>query len=484
MGKSMKVLFLAAEADPLAKVGGLADVAGSLPAALRALPQSPDVRLVIPFYPPIKEMGLSFNPVASFLIPHSSGPLRAEVYELVGGDFPTYLIDGSPVADSARVYSGDNYQDGSKFTFFSLAALKLAETLNWKPDILHAHDWHTCPALYKLKLSHQGNDFFQDTKSLLTVHNLPYLGFGTEAALQAFGLPRAHMSGLPVWAEHLPLPLGLLSADLINTVSPGYAQEILTPEYGAGLEEFLQSRQSVLKGILNGLDLKTWDPQTDPHLPINFSLDTLSLKRTNKIELLKELGLPPDSNLPLLAMINRMDYQKGVDLVPDALRQIQNLGWQAVILGTGSANLEKAAEQLDHDLPRVRSILKYDDALAHRIYGGSDLILIPSRYEPCGLTQMIGMRYGCVPLARATGGLQDTIQDYNLDNPKGSTGFLFKNATAPELAGAISKSLEIYADKRRWSGLQHRGMKKDFSWNRSAEQYLDLYRELSGRNHK
>ena len=478
----LKVLFLSAEASPLVKIGGLGDVAGSLPSALRSLPDSPDVRVALPFYPPLKESNLDLTPAASFEIAHTNGPLICEVFETLINGVPMYLIDGPPIAADQAVYSGDNFRDGTKFCFFSLAAMELCRVLKWQPDILHTHDWHAAPAVYNLRLIKKNDAFYKDTKSLLTVHNLPYLGHGAEGALQAFGLPRAHMSALPDWAEHLPLALGLLTADKINTVSPGYAAEMLTPEFGANLDEFLTTRKDDLTGILNGLDLVAWNPTTDSKLPVNYSPEDLKNRRENKRLLLEELDLRTDLDAPLLAMINRMDVQKGVDLVPKALQLMAELDWQAVILGTGDPELEEAARQLDRDYPQVRSILKYDDGLARRIYGGSDLIMIPSRYEPCGLTQMIGMRYGCVPLGRATGGLKDTIVDYQLGNPKKSTGFLFEEASSAALTDTLRRSLEVYNDRRRWRGLQRRGMKMDFSWERSAKEYMNLYKGLlSGR---
>lgn len=483
MASKLKVLFLSAEASPLVKIGGLGDVVGSLPSELRSLPDSPDVRVALPFYPPLKELKLKLTPVASFEIAHTSGPLICEVFETFINGVPIYLIDGPPVAADQAVYSGDNFRDGTKFCFFSLAAMELCRVLKWQPDILHAHDWHAAPAVYNLRLIKNSDAFYKDTKSLLTVHNLPYLGHGAERALQAFGLPRAHMSALPDWAEHLPLALGLLSADKINTVSPGYAAEMLTPEFGAYLEEFLSTRKGDLLGILNGLDLDSWNPETDSSLPVNYYSGTLENRKENKKLLLEELGLTPDVDIPLLAMINRMDHQKGVDLVPPALEALIDLDWQAVILGTGDKDLEETARQLDIDHTRIRSLLKFDGALARRIYGGSDLILIPSRYEPCGLTQMIGMRYGCVPLGRATGGLKDTIIDYHDGKAGTSTGFLFQEPTSAALASTMDRALKIYQDQRRWRGLQRRGMKLDFSWQRSAIEYMDLYKRLiSGRD--
>jgi starch synthase len=253
---------------------------------------------------------------------------------------------------------------------------------------------------------------------------------------------------------------------------------MLTPEYGAGLEDFLLTRAEDIRGILNGLDMDSWNPETDPDLPVNYSRASLGKRRENKLALLEELGLEIDPDRPLLAMINRMDHQKGVDLVPGALRALESSHWQAVILGTGDPTLEAAAAELDRENPRVRAVLRYDGALARRMYAGADLMIIPSRYEPCGLTQMIAMRYGCVPAARATGGLRDTIGDYHAAPRSESTGFLFEDASSDALADTLQRALEIYRDQRRWKGLQRRGMKQDFSWEKSAEKYLRLYQGL------
>ena len=478
----LKILFLSAEFAPLVKVGGLGDVAGSLPAALQALPESPEVRVALPLYPQIKDTDIQLTPVRSFSLSHNPDPLLTEIFEAEINGITTYFIDGSPVKRSPAIYSGDNIQNGTKFCFFSLAAMKLMRILGWQPDIIHAHDWHTAPAVYHLHLIKESDSFYKNTKSLLTVHNLPFLGYGTETALQAFGLPRAHMSPLPDWADGIPLPLGLLTADKINTVSPGYAEEMLTPEFGANLEDFLYSRKDDLSGILNGLDMESWNPETNPNLSSNFSAKSLEKREDNKKKLLEDLGLIPDPKVPLLAMINRMDYQKGVDLVPDALRLLEDLDWQAVILGTGDQQLEVSAQKLDEEYPQVRTILKFDGSLARQIYAGSDLILIPSRYEPCGLTQMIGMRYGCVPLARATGGLKDTIIDYQKAKAGNSTGFLFTKPSSAALAKTLRRALKVYQDQRRWQGIQRRGMKLNFSWERSANAYLQLYKNTISEN--
>ena len=228
--------------------------------------------------------------------------------------------------------------------------------------------------------------------------------------------------------------------------------------------------------------MESWNPETDPNLSSNFSAKSLEKREDNKKKLLEDLGLIPDPKVPLLAMINRMDYQKGVDLVPDALRLLEDLDWQAVILGTGDQQLEVSAQKLDEEYPQVRTILKFDGSLARQIYAGSDLILIPSRYEPCGLTQMIGMRYGCVPLARATGGLKDTIIDYQKAKAGNSTGFLFTKPSSAALAKTLRRALKVYQDQRRWQGIQRRGMKLNFSWERSANAYLQLYKNTISEN--
>lgn len=436
-----------------------------------------DVRLVIPFHGVIDRQAYPFRSVARFSIPHVNDSFQAEVFTVEIDHLPVYLIGGSLFPPDAPVYTADASVDGLKFTFFSLAALELARSLNWVPHLIHANDWHTSPAIYALRIHRGLNNFYYNTATVLGLHNLPYLGIGAGPALAAFDLPPARDSLLPEWAQQIPLPLGLLSADHIVAASPTYAREILTKEFGSGLQDFLNTRADSISGILNGIDIKRWDPRKDPALLANYSAGDLPARQANKLALQRELELSPDPGVPLFAMISRMDPQKGVDLVPDALRQIANLPWQVIILGTGDPTLEVAASRLEGDFPdRARALIRYDSALSRRIYGGADALLIPSRYEPCGLTQMIAMRYGCVPVARATGGLKDTIHDY--DTSGESTGFLFDHATPQSLAGALARAVHVYAKPDDWRGLQHQGMVQDFSWERSARQYIALYQSL------
>jgi len=475
MNPALRVLFLASEADPFVKIGGLGDVAGALPRALQEIDPSIDIRLVIPFHAAIQRQEYPLRTVTSFNVQTASEPIRAEALYIEEQGLPIYLIAGVPIVQDEPVYSSNSAQDGWKYTFFSLAALQLAKSLEWSPHILHANDWHTAPAIYSNYLNRDG--FFQSMRTVLGVHNLPYLGNGTQAALTAFGLPAANDSRLPGWAQHLPLALGLLSADHIVTVSPHYAQEILTEEFGSGLDGFLKTRRDSISGILNGIDTNTWNPQTDKFLTLNYTSRELATRQGNKVALQQEFGLAQDGDRPLFSVISRMDYQKGLDLIPDAMRNLFNQDWQLIVLGTGDEAIETDFYELEDQFPdRVRTAIRFDAALSHRLYAAADVLLIPSRYEPCGLTQMIAMRYGCVPLARATGGLVDTIQDN--DRSADQTGFLFQQANSVDLTNTLKRILDAYPDQDNWQQIQHTGMEKDFSWQRSAGQYLALYETL------
>jgi len=487
----LNVLFIASEADPFIKVGGLADVAGSLPRALNKIghllpEQAPevDIRLVIPYHPQIRRDLYSPQPIIEYPVPTSEGEIVARVFTLELDGLCIYFIAGDPIDNESGVYSADLEADGYKYIFFSMASLEFAKRLGWKPDILHANDWHTAAAVYALALRRPDDIFYKRTASVLTVHNLPYLGSMTPPAMRAFGLPPAEDTDLPSWARHMALPLGLLSADAIVAVSPGYAREILTEEFGSGLAAFLKVHETKISGILNGLDTLKWDPNTDEHIAIKFSTSTLQDRETNKAILQQELGLEINTQLPLLAMVTRMDPQKGVDLAVEGLRLMleardaMNHPFQVVILGTGNPVLESEARLLQHDYPQsVCTRIMFSEPLSHRIYAGADMLLMPSRYEPCGLSQMIAMRYGCVPIARATGGLCDTIQD-EADQGQG-TGFLFTPAKPQALVNAVHRAMEVYLhDPGAWQAIQLRGMHQDFSWDRSAQAYLRQYKLL------
>ncbi len=476
MSNILKILFIAAEADPFVKVGGLGDVAGSLPRALRALSAEftggiqVDMRLVLPLHPMLRTESATLRPAVTFYLPRTGGQELVQIFESNLEGMPVYFIAGDPINSTGTVYSSNAALDGEKYAFFSLAALEMLRHVDWQPDVLHANDWHTALAVYGL-LVRRWKEEFTGTVSVLTVHNLPFMGPDLAPRMAAYGLPPVK-AGLPGWGRAMPLPLGLWSADAIVGVSPTYAREMLTPEYGAGLQDFLQTRSDVIHGILNGIDTHSFDPAVDEALAFTFKPETVSTRALNKKALQVRLDIPKDPNLPLLAMIGRMDVQKGVDLALAALRQVQDLPWQAVILGTGDTSLEAEARRLQMDLPeRVRVETRFDATLARQIYGGADMLLMPSRYEPCGLAQMMAMRYGCIPLVRATGGLKDTVVP-------DKTGFVFEGDTPEALAQTIRSALAAFPQRESWQAMQKAGMTQDFSWERSARQYFNLYQAL------
>jgi len=482
--KTIKVLFLASEADPLVKVGGLGDVAGSLPPALQRLTGEKtggvtlDVRTVIPFHAVVRKKVPEAEFLFDFEVSAVGGAVKAQAYRTQADGVPIYLIAGEPFGADAPVYSPDAAVGGEMYIFFSLAVLEMIKKLDWKPDVLHANDWHTALAVYALKQRRATDPFFSDMRSVLGVHNLPFMGAGTEAAFDRYGLQPSRYPLLPWWAVKDPLPLGLQTADRIVAVSNTYAREIMTPEYGYGLERMLIARRKAVSGIVNGLDMAAWNPATDADIPVKFSAETLSQRLENKLALQKEFSLQADPAVPLLILISRMDQQKGVDLAIEALAQVVDRDWQAILLGSGNLELEEACRRLEQDYPaRIRAAIRFDARLSRRMYSGGDILLMPSRYEPCGLAQMMAMRYGCIPLARATGGLKDTIVDADSYAANG-TGFLFKPATGVACAEALERALAAYGDQGRWEAIQLRGMAQDFSWEKSAVKYVALYQEL------
>jgi starch synthase len=476
MPKTFKILFLAAEADPYVKVGGLGDVAGSLPRALRAL--SPeltgdvelDVRLALPFHPVIRSKATSLRPVTPFALKRDGEEILVEVFETALEGMPVYFVGGGPIDTSGSVYSSNAETDSEKYTYFSLAALGLVKQLDWHPDVVHTNDWHTALAAYGLLVQHWQEGEARPA-SIITVHNLPFLGPDVHKVLEEYDVPLAQ-TDLPDWARLKPLPLGLWSADAIVAVSPTYADEMLSKDYGSGLQDFLKSRRENLTGILNGLDVASFDPSTDTDIVAQFTPEMLDERYVNKLALASKAGFATDEKLPILGVVSRMDPQKGIDLVLEGLRKLIDFPWQAIILGTGDPKLEEAAHKLEKDFPeRVHIETRYDAKLARLIYAGSDIFLMPSRYEPCGLSQMIAMRYGCVPVVRAVGGLHDTVTD-------GETGFVFIKPHLRDFVAAVRRALDTYQDKETWSTLQKNGMGLDFSWTNSAMKYFELYKRL------
>lgn len=475
MPKSLKILFISAEVAPFAKRGGLGDVAGSLPITLRELGH--DVKVIMPAYSHIEDslndgrFDLEILP-GQLLVPMGAGLFPAGVLEghLPGSDVPVFFIAESNFFDRPEIYG---YQDDPhRFSFFSRAALELTIAQNWRPDIVHAHDWHTAPAITWLATAGQSDDRFRGIPSLFTIHNLAHQGRTSWDIFDYLGII-THSLLEEGYGEVNFMARGIYHATLINTVSPTYAREIMTPEGGAGLDGLLRHRAFDVHGILNGLDFSVWNPETDPRLANHFGIENLEARKQNRRALQARANLPQLDEIPLVAMITRLDWQKGLDITGHVVHLLMNNvagEAQLVILGSGSADYERMLAGLaDYHRQKMTVFLDYMPDLAPLIYGGSDIFLMPSRFEPCGLGQMIAMRYGSVPVVRATGGLADTVQD-------GITGFTFIDYSSDAFWVALERAIFTYKeDEQSWRTIQRNGMLADYSWQKSAQGYQQLY---------
>lgn len=478
--KTLRVLYLCSEAHPFVKIGGLGDVAGSLPPVLYHLTPEEldgwkiDIRLAIPYHPVIAQDYGFEAPSDVITLEPKSGALTIDVFETELEGMPVYLLDGDLITKAKSVYSFNPAEDVPKFSAFSFAALALVEKMGWKPDIVNANDWHTALAVYAVnRYRRRRNSFFRGTKTILSIHNLPYMGADCKATLKDYGMTPRFYFQLPKWARRFCMPLGIATADELIAVSPNYAKEIQTPEFGCTLENYLRQRADSVSGIINGLDLAAWNPETDEQILQRFSVETLEKREKNKQALIEKFELDPDPAIPLIIIVSRMDHQKGMDITVDALRQLKDEKWQAIILGSGQVDVEDEVRALEKEFPdRVRAVIRYDGKLAKELYAGGNMILLPSRYEPCGLTQLISMRYGCVPVAHETGGFKDTIIP---EGTPGQTGFLYSGNTPENLAACTQKAFAAYQDAKRWRRIQQNGMSLDFSWKKSAITYAHHY---------
>jgi starch synthase len=475
--EGLKVLFLSAEAVPFAKVGGLADVAGALPKALRALGH--DVRLMIPRYGSLPSDQFKFKKINK-PVPVPIGPGTETmhlVYTETDAGVPAYLVwDDKFFSRRERIYGFDD--DPQRFVFFCRAVIAALSIMDWMPDVIHANDWHT--AVLPTWLAYEGCYLteYQNLASLFTIHNLAYQGVAGRLILTFAGMEYVkHLEVEPPGQVNW-MAQAIAKADLVSTVSPQYAKDILGPGAGAGLDPLLRQRQDRLHGVLNGIDQDLWDPMTDEHVRQKFDRATLNMRAVNKAMLQQEARLPARPEAPLIGMVARLDYIKGADLLYPVLESLlERNDVQFVLLGSGQPEYHLAMDALQERFPdRMRAFLRYDDPLARRIYAGSDLFLMPSRFEPCGLGQMIAMRYGAVPVVHKTGGLADTVIDYH-QRPDKATGFVFDAFTPEACLEAVGRALQVFRDRTAWTKLQMEGMKTDFSWEASARKYVDLYRQ-------
>lgn len=485
MTPKIKVLFVASELNPLAKVGGLADVIGALPKALKKL--GLDVRVAIPKYRVIDSKKYPSQKVASKIeVKANNKEELIDVYQtkLPQSQIPVYLIHHPEFLGTNGIYfekdatPSDSFKEIRKFIFLSKSILEIFPKINWWPQIIHCHDWHVGLLPPILKIKSKKNPQYKKIKSVLTIHNLAYQGkCNRKAVLDFLELTEKDYPSLRIGDKDDInfIQQGILTADTINTVSPNYAREILTKKYGGGLEGDLKKRKKDLYGVINGIDLERFNPEVDPEIKTRYSLRTLRKKEVNKLDLQKAVRFKKDKNILILGMVSRLTDQKGIDLVGKIIPSLAKLGVQMVFLGVGQDIYENLLKKAQKKYPRkVSTNIEFNAHLAQQIYAGADLFLMPSRFEPCGLGQMIAMRYGTLPVVRTTGGLQDTVKNYNSKTQEG-TGFVFKKYQAKEFLSAIERALKVFQDKKTWLKLIKRTMSQDFSWSKSARQYLKIY---------
>ena len=484
MERSLKIGFAASEAAPWAKTGGLADVAGALPVQLRRLGH--DARLFVPLHARSVTGDRPLEPLepvrdVAVQLGWTSFTFSVQTARLPDTDLPVYLIDCPALFDRPEVYTG-NEDEAQRFALFSRAIIETCQRLAWAPDVLHCNDWHTALVPLLLRTIYDWDKLFEPTRTLLTIHNIGYQGI--------FPSRWVGELGLDAWSHLLDqedlgagrlnfLRTGLIYANAISTVSPSYAREIQTDEYGMGLQHVLRARRDTLVGILNGVDYGQWSPERDSFIPHPFSAEDLTGKTRNKRHLLETLRLDGATGAPLAGIVSRLAPQKGFELCFDVLPEaLSGRDLRLVALGAGERRYEEFFEGLQRRFPRQVCYHRgYSDELAHLIEAASDLFLMPSRYEPCGLNQMFGMRYGTLPIVRRTGGLADSVIPIDGASPKG-TGFVFEHFTADGLRWALTRALDTWRDQALWQQLMRNAMRQNFSWEVQVEPYVELYRKL------
>ena len=481
----LSVLMVASEAVPYAKTGGLADVTSALSKALGRLGHH--VALVMPKY---REVGSVGEPFRDATITLGGRPFRIGFIEQPLGDGATVVfVQCDELYDRDGLYAigGRDHPDNARrFGVLSCAALEYCRVRAMPPDVIHAHDWQTGLVPVYAQTRYRGDPRVSGVPTIFTIHNLAYQGVFPESALAALDLDSKlfTVAGLEFWGQTSLLKAGINFSDLVTTVSEAYAREILTPEVGFGFDGVVRARRDRPRGILNGIDTAVWNPASDPLIPQPFSAADLSGKRASKRQLLELLHLPAseaDLARPVVGMISRLVYQKGFDLVAEVVDELPQVGASFVVLGTGERQYEEMWRRAARRYPSVFGVrIGYDETLAHLIEAGSDMFLMPSRYEPCGLNQMYSMRYGTVPIVRATGGLDDAVTQYDAVDGSG-TGFKFTAFESAAMLASLRAAVAVFGDAPRWKALQVAGMARDFSWNASAKTYVSEYRALGAR---
>ena len=477
----MKVLFAASEAHPFIKTGGLGDVMGALPKSLINL--DIDARVVIPKYKNIKdELKQKLQFVKWFTVSVGWRNQYCGVFQYDYDGVIYYFIDNEYYFNRDGLYG--YFDDGERFAFFNRAVLELIKEIDWQPDLINCNDWQTGMIPVLLNLEYKKDLFYSKIRTIFSIHNLLFKGsFSPNILPELFGYDYMRLANGSVELDGAVsfLKGGLNYCDQITTVSNTYAEEIKTPQYGEGLDGLLRCRSCYLMGIVNGIDYEEFNPQEDKFIFKNFDLETIEDKVKNKLALQKELGLPQKENTPMIGLISRLTHQKGCDLIVNIIDRLLQRDIQLVILGTGDYWYEETFKNLQYRYPdKVSANIKFDNTLAHKIYAATDMFLMPSLFEPCGLGQLIALRYGSIPIVRETGGLKDTITPYNKYNGKGN-GFGFKNFNSNELMQIVEYALTIYNDEKAWNNIIRQAMNSDNSWEKSAMQYKLLYEGVINR---
>lgn len=473
-----KVLFVAAEAAPFVKTGGLGEVVGSLPKALHKL--GVDARVIIPKYSDISQQFLQKMVfLHDFKVPLSWRNQHGGVFVLEHQGVPYYFLDNEYYFKRAGNIYG-HYDEAERFAYLCRGVLEALPYMNFQPDIIHCHDWQTGMVPLYLADYYRRNPFYSKMKAVYSIHNLKYQGIYTPWIIgDVLGLGQEYLSEekLGFWGDVNFMKAGIVFADHVTTVSKTYAQEIKYPFYGEKLDELLRRYEHKFTGIINGIDYEEYDPQNDSHIFYNYGI-TYAEKEKNKLELQEQLNLPVNADTPLLGIVSRLTEQKGVDLLICILSELAKLNMQLVVLGTGEEKYEAFLRRAGESNPqKIKAMLTFSESLARQIYSASDLFLMPSLFEPCGLSQMIALRYGSLPVVRETGGLKDTVKAYNEETGEGN-GFSFTNYNAHDFLYTIKRALRIYEDKKVWNMLVERALKSNFSWKRSASAYYKIYRQL------
>ena len=472
----MKVLFAAAEASPFIKVGGLGDVMGGLPKEL--VSKGIDARVILPLYSAIKpELREKIKYVTNCYVNNSWRSSYCGIFTAEHEGVTYYFIDNEQYFKRDVVYG--SYDDGEIFAFFSRAVLEVLPVIDFIPDIINANDWHTAMVPVYLNAFYRHREEYKYIKTVLSIHNIEFQGKYDPYILGGlFGLDVSQKPLMMYDGDVNVLKGGIESADIVSTVSKNYVNEILQPEHSFGLHHILNSRRGKLRGIINGLDTDVFNPEADKHIKTNYSISTLRNKRYNKVALQKSMALDTEADVPVIGMVTRLTKQKGFDLFYEVMDQIADLPVQVVVLGSGAPEYEQMMrnwENRRHD--KVRGIVKFSVEIASQVYTGADLFLMPSKSEPCGLSQMIAMRYGTIPIVHTVGGLVDTVEPYNSTTKQG-TGITFQSYNSYDMLDAIKRAVDLYYDKKNWLQVRKNAMSKDVSWNLPADEYINMYNEL------